>query len=287
MFFFKKNHKRRKGFLIDTNFSHRKKGKKWRNHLLRFLDQFRGLSYVTKILKKSVLFTVIFLLMTGFILVALFSPYFEVKDIRFVRDNPLLDIEKLEEAVQPYYGKNLLFLSQKEIIDKLKAGFPEFREVIISEEWPATMEIQVKISPPFVNVLDEETVNFWVLSQDGVALEPGADETLSTLNILQYKKIIEKGQKILEKEVLEKTEKAEKFLQEELKINIEEKKIFTVSQELHLITDKGTAIWIDLALDIDSQVQKLRIADESIGLYSKDFEHIDLRIPQQIFYKEK
>ena len=39
--------------------------------------------------------------------------------------------------------------------------------------------------------------------------------------------------------------------------------------------------------EIEPQIRKLEFASNQIGLYSNLFDHIDLRIPEQIFWDER
>lgn len=283
----KKTRQRRKDFLIDTNLSRRKSGKRWRNFFLNILRQFRFLGGIKKLFHVSVLFSTLFICIAVFIAIALFSPYFEIKKIRFVRDNPLLDIEKLETSLEPFYGRNLLFVSEKDITELLQAEYPEFRSIQMNEKWPSEIELQITVAKPFVNILNEETANFWVVSDDGVVLEPHAQENLPTIHIYQYQKPIAPRDKLFEKKTIQALFEAQKFIEDDLEIPIEKIDLFLVSREVHLISDTGMALWIDLAQEIFPQVKKLQLADEKIGLYLKSFDHIDLRIPEQIFYKER
>jgi hypothetical protein len=287
MFSKKNTRQRRKDFLIDTNLSTRKTGKKFRNRFLNILLQFRFLRGIQKMFQASVLVVVLFICMAIFIAFALFSPYFGLKKISFVRDNPLLNLEKIEDSLQDYYDKNLLFLSHDEIESLLQTEFPEIRTVEIQEIWPSEIELKITMSPPFTNIFNEETANFWVLSDDGVILESNAKEALPIIQIFQYTKPIQVSQKFLDREDLHSIFSVRDFVQQNLDLQIQEIHLYFVSREVHLITEQGTALWLDLGQDMQSQIQKLKLADEKIGLYSEAFEHIDLRIPDQVFYKKK
>lgn len=287
MFSKKNTRQRRKDFLIDNNLSPRKTGKKFRNRFLNILLRFRFLRGITKMFQTSVLLTVGCIVMAIFISIALFSPYFGLKKISFVRDNPLLNIEKIEDSLHDYYDRNLLFLSHNEIETYLQEQFPEIRTVKVVEHWPSEVELTISMSPPFTNIFNEETANFWVLSEDGVVLEPNAKENLPTIKIFQYTKPIQVSQKFLEREDLLSIYSVRDFVEEHLELQIQDIYLYLVSREVHLITSQETALWLDLAQDMKTQAQKLKLADEKIGLYSESFEHIDLRIPDQIFYKKK
>ncbi len=283
----KKTRHRRRSFLIDTNQSIRSSNRKFKSRFFAFLLQFRFLKNIPQIFQFSVLKTIIIVFMVSFIAFSFFSPYFDIQKISFTRDNPSLNIEKMETIVEPYYGTNMLLFQSRELESLLLSEFSELRTVTIKEKWPSELEIQMVMSPPFVNIFNEETANFWVVSEDGIILQMGADESLPTIAIRQYTKPIRIGEPFIEQSVLESFFLVQEFLQQELNLPIQSIIYFLISREVHFITESNIALWIDVSQDVLPQIQKLKLADERIGLYSDSFEYIDLRIPDQIFYKKQ
>ncbi len=283
--FRRKTRRRRREFLLDSNQTHRPKGRKIRNRMMNLVVQFLFLRQIARLFRTSFLVSFIFSLITLFILIALFSPYFDIKKIAFLRDDPRLDIELLEESVADFYGKNLLLLSHQKMKNHLYDIFPEFETIDIQEKWPSEVELKVTLSPPFVNILNHELANFWVVTKSGIVLQKEAQEGLPLITVFQHEKPITHRQKFLKTEELEKIFAARDFIHQELDLKISELHLFYVSKEVHLITENNFSIWIDLAQDIEPQVRKLKLAEEKIDFYFSPLEHIDLRIPNQIFWK--
>lgn len=281
-----KTKRRRRDFLIDTNQSVRRPSRKFKSRFLSALFQLRFLRRFPELLRFSVLKIIVFVLMTGFVLFSTLSPYFDIRKISFVRDNPSLNIEKIEESLMDYYGKNLLFVSEADIEALLRKNFAEIRSISFDEKWPSELEITLTMSPPFVNIFNEETANFWVVSEDGVILQMTAKEELPTFNIRQYTKPIVVGERFLDAELLSSLFELRSFLVQEFEFEFEDVVLLLISREIHFITSSGMALWFDISQNLVSQAQKLKLAEEKIGLFRDSFDYIDLRIPDQIFYKK-
>jgi hypothetical protein len=282
-----RSNQHRREFLLSKPSQQTRRTKKVRNRFLNLLTRFLFVRQISRLFRTSVLFSILFSLMALFIIFALATPYFHLKKISVVRDNPNLDVVQIEKSLEEFYGKNILFLQHKSIREKLSTDFPEFRDISVHENWPSEVELHVIISPPKFNLLNTESANFSVISEDGVILQEEPDEDLPILKVFQYEKPILVRQKFLEKEDLDRIVQAEHILQEEIKLPLNASHLYWTARELHLISQSDMAIWIDLAQPVEPQMRKLELSANEIGLYSNSFEHIDLRIPKQIFWKRK
>ena len=278
---------KRKSFLIDSNQS-LKKRKSWgRSRLVHVLFQLFFVKQFAKILKKSFFFGLICLGLFGFLGFAVFSPYFKLKKISVVRDNPNIDAQQVEISLDAFYGKNLLFLRRQEIHDVLKKAFPAFEAVQFKELWPDAIELQVGTVAPMFNILNQETADFYIVSENGSILATGADKLLPTLKIFGYKKRIVPHQPFTTREVLEKIITAKNLLTQKLTLPLSALHFYPDAQELHLISKQDMQIWLDLQLPIDLQMEKLELSANRVGLYSHALKHVDLRIPNQLFWAPK
>ncbi|MCF7917405.1 FtsQ-type POTRA domain-containing protein [Candidatus Gracilibacteria bacterium] len=285
--FSRKKSRRRREFLLDSNQSVSHQPRKFRNRFLNLLVRLFLFRKIIKLFRSSVVLGTTFVCMAIFILFALLSPYFNLKKISVVRDNPNINVKQIEEGLKDFYGKNLLFLSEKNIQDVLWKLFPEFRDIEITEKWPSSIELKITVSPPIFNLLNNQNANFSVLSEDGVVLQEEAIENLPVIKVFQYEKPILIRQKFLSKEEIKNIILAEKLLQEEFALPLNASHLYWAAGELHLISKGDMALWIDLAQPIESQLDKLKFSASEIGLYTQSFDHIDLRIPKQIFWKYK
>ncbi len=257
MKFFRGNSRnRRRHFLLESNQRTSLKSKKNRNRALNFLYRILGFKRILKLFKASFFLGFLFFSMTGFTIFAIFSPYFNLKKISVVRDSPNLEVEKIEENLSDFYGKNLFFLVHDEIRTKLFSVFPEFREIGVSEKWPNTIKLKIKISPPKFTILNVETANFSVVSEDGIILTQQPDERLPVLKVLQHNAPILHREKIFEKTTIAKIELVQKLFLE-LKMPIKETRYLHNAREIHLITKNDTEIWIDAQKHFDTLIYEV------------------------------
>jgi hypothetical protein len=281
----KSSAQRRKYFLLDSNQTVRKKPKTNRNRALNALSKLRFFRQFSSLFKGSVLLTVACVFMFLFTLFALFSPYFDLRQAMVTRDNPHIDVQAVENLMAEFYGQNLLFLSQSNIQDRLLETFPEFREVSLKEIWPDRLQVDIALSPPYYQVLNEFDATFSVLSEDGVVLRQEASEGLPVLKVIRYEQSLRSGEKFASVAMLKDISTLRQIFAEDLKIEIDEMRYLPVAFEVHLVSDSGTSFWFDLRSDIEQQARKIDLVANEINLYTQPLEHVDLRIPNQVFWK--
>jgi len=261
--------------------------RKVRNHFLKFAGSTRVFRSILSLFKGSVVAWIVMVLMAGFVIFATGSSYFDVKKITIERDDVFLDTEKVKNALDDFYGRNLIFLPKDELITHLKDQFPDFRDVSVTDKWPNEIQLKITLSPPVFNVFNAETANFSVLSSDGVILETNVNEALPVLRIFQHENLLVPREKFMKKVDIDNILLASEIARSELKLDVQDLHYLSDALEVHLIGPNEAAIWLDLRVDIKAQLRKLDLAAEKIGLYKNDFEHIDLRVPNQLFWKEK
>jgi hypothetical protein len=277
--------KRRKYFLLDSNQTVRKKPKATRNRALNTLAKLHFFRQFGALFRASALLTIACIIMLSFTLFAVFSPYFNLRQALVTRDNPHIDVQAVENLIGEFYGQNLLFISKTEISERLLETFPEFREVKLTEKWPNTLEVEVTLSPPYYQVLNEFDATFSVLSEDGVVLRQEAAEGLPVIKLIKYEQSLQSGEKFADAALLQDITYLRDFFTEELKITIDEIRYLPIALEVHLVSDNGTAFWFDLRAEVEQQARKINLVADEINLYTQTLEHVDLRIPNQVFWK--
>lgn len=278
---------RRKYFLLDSNQTIRKKPKTTRNRALNVLAKVVLLRQIGALFRGSVLLTTGCAFMLGFTLFAVFSPYFDLKKVTVERTNPHIDIQAVENLVAEFYGQNMLFLSQSAVEARLLETFPEFRAVKIGEDWPSTLVVSIELSPPQYQVLNEHDATFSVISEDGVVLRQEATEGLPLLKLQGYDQPLPAGENFTTKKVLADITWLRNMFAEELKVSIAEIRYLPVAYEVHFVSSKDTAFWFDLREEVEAQARKIDLVADKINLYSRPPEHLDLRIPNQVFWKPR
>ena len=223
--------------------------------------------------------------MAFFVGVAVLSPLFRLNSIVVERTSPFADPILVEEALQEFRGKNMLFLRHSDIVVTLAEAMPELKDIEIVEDWPRSLLVRVGAAKPMYNVFNVETANFSVISADGIVLSNQSIEGLPVIKILQREEPILLRERVLSSKQLQQIYTAEGILDADLRLPLEAVEVLSSANELHLISRGEMAIWIDLSYSVEEQLSKLKTAEEKIKLYRDTFDHIDLRIPQQIFWE--
>jgi len=223
--------------------------------------------------------------MAFFVGIAVLSPLFKVNIFVVERTSPFVDSVLVEEILQTFEGTNLLFLRHSDIIAALTETMPELRDIEVAEDWPRSLMVQVGAAKPIYNVFNTETANFSVISENGIVLQTQSIEGLPVIKIYQRKEPMILRERILTAEQLQQINDAEGILDADLRLPINSVEILLQANELHIVSRDGMVIWIDLSYSIEEQLQKLQAAEKKINLYTDTFEHIDLRIPEQIFWE--
>ncbi len=278
---------RRKYFLLDSNQTIRQKPKTARNRILNLIAKTVIIRQIMKVLRGSTLFFLFCIFMAGFVVFATVSPFFDLKQIVVVRDNPHINAEAVEKALEDFYGTNLIFLDKAAFTQTLVNTFPEFRAVHITEKWPSSLEVKLTLSPPRFTVLNDFDAGFSVISEDGVILGESANQKLPVIKLMNWGKSLTGGSKLTSKEYLDQIEYLRGVFDNDFKIVIEEVRLFLIAHELHLVSIQDTVFWFDLRLDLEPQMRKLELVADEINLYTGNIEHVDLRIPNQVFWKPK
>ncbi len=223
--------------------------------------------------------------MAFFVGIAVLSPLFKVNTFTVERSSPFVDSVLVEEKLQTFHGTNLIFLRHSDIIAALTETMPELRDIEITEDWPRSLIIQVGAAKPMYNIFNTETANFSVISENGIVLQTQSIEGLPVIKIHQRQEPMILRERVLTAEQLQQIDEAEGFLDTDLRLPINSVEILLEANELHIVSRDGMVIWIDLSYPIEEQLQKLQAAEKKIKLYTDRFDHIDLRLPDQIFWE--
>ncbi len=225
--------------------------------------------------------------MALFIAIAFLSPMFRVQKFQVIQASPFVEIAAVEEILQEQTkGKNMLFLNKGDIRAALRKEMPELRDIDIKENWPRSLELTVDAAKPKYNIFNTESTNFTVISEDGIVLAEQLMEGFPVIKVNQHEDIIKKRQQILSPSQLVKINEAEGIVDADLMLPITAIEVYLAANELHFTSRDGMKIWLDLSRSIETQLNKLASAEGKIKLYTERFDHIDLRIPQQIFWQE-
>ena len=109
------------------------------NRLLK--NSFGGINKIIKKLPYLIAVAIGFFLL---IISLIFSSYFSIKNIQVVRENLNIDSAAIENKLNQYIGKNIVFFPRSKIYTTIQKDFPEFASVKVNKSLPSTIKIQLK-----------------------------------------------------------------------------------------------------------------------------------------------
>ncbi len=281
---------RRKALLLpsQTRSSARVGPSRWkvlRNHWLRFFERFRGLRDFILLVRAQTMATLIFLAMALFVGVAIFSPIFKIKEITYNRDNPGLDLSKIQAELKEFQGQNMLFLSTKTLENKLKNAFPELVDVQTTEIWPDALAVTVTLAEPAFSLRNVTTKQATLISDQGITLSQQTNENLPVIEIHQFSEKIPLQEPFLTPTELSTITYTQSQLTDSFGVEIVAVQYLWAAKELHLVLANGTVIWLDLEQDPETQLAKLLYGKSQLDLLGTTYDHVDLRIPERLIYR--
>jgi hypothetical protein len=102
-----------------------------------------GIGGLKKYLKKSIHLVIVACAFSVLMLFFLFSSYFSIKSIEVVRANLNIDSASIENALNIYIGRNIIFFSRSNIYQAIQKKFPEFASVEVHKILPSTIKINL------------------------------------------------------------------------------------------------------------------------------------------------
>ena len=240
------------------------------------------------------LFLLVLIIFGAIFYFLIFSSFFQVESI-IVSGSERVSKEEIKALVEDNLEKKILFFSTKSTflvnLNKIKKdvlnSFPQIAEIEIGRGFPNGLNIIVVERLGLATWCQEGKC--FLLDSQGVIFEETQLEG-DLIKIIDKQKIDDiavLGEKVIEKDYLEKILKIQKNLSEELKIEVKE--FFVFGERLNVKTTEDWEIYFDPKGDLNWQITKLGLVlKEKIPLESrKDLEYIELRFGDLASFRYK
>lgn len=247
----------------------------------------------------------------------LLSPILDVREIQIRRADPRIDAEHIRDALKPFFGEHLLFLSPEQIRYAVRKAVPDIQDVSVTKHYPSTLMLTVTPDPIVARLLIDAPAgsssgqpDTSVLAGTGTVMTAtGATDAPATADYLTDKGIYmaylpsqvrtgtglldlhivdwgvrpESGKPLVESGILLTMQAAEAQLHNEFGLRTESRTIYLRAREFH-IRVPGYSLWFDLRSPLEAQLSRYRTFVQYIGVKAvKDY--VDLRIRTMIVYK--
>lgn len=230
--------------------------------------------------------------------ILVFSPLGRIEEIRVTRTDPRLDIEEVQHALSPLFGRSLVAVSGRTVRQMLEEKVLDVQSVAVSKHYPSQLQVRVELAAlaARVRVLAPEEEKSPSGSSGGVlgyvtdrgtyvTAPPGfpGGETMPLLYLVDWGVRPQPGSPILSREFLERMEQTAQTLQTQFGMPVKRRTVYVRAQEFHL--GLGTvSLWFDTRSPMEDQLLRLRIFLRSIGLPTAK-EYVDLRLADRVIYR--
>ncbi len=108
--------------------------------------------FFKQLAKKSLYWVVTVIAFGVLVLILLLSSYFSITNIEVIRENFNIDSATIENELNQFIGKNIIFFSRGRIYKAINTHFPEFATVDVHKIFPSTIEIELESYPIVANL---------------------------------------------------------------------------------------------------------------------------------------
>ncbi|MBU0667873.1 FtsQ-type POTRA domain-containing protein [Patescibacteria group bacterium] len=228
-----------------------------------------------------------------------FSDFFLINNFIVEEEGTIIDNNKeINTILQKTIDKNIVLLSDKELIDNIKTAHPEIETVTVKKIFPSTIKIEYRKYPTvanLVNIVEGVQKKFLVDSQ-GFLVEENTEHPDLPHIYYETGEFLEVRNSFLSdprqsQQRLTQIVNAIKLFEEKFAMKILYAAYKKQEREVHLQTEKYFTVMIDLEKDLNRQIEKLKKALPKLDIYNEPLVYIDLRISgtntEKVIYKRK
>lgn len=224
-----------------------------------------------------------------------FSGFFNITTVTI--NNETLENESLskeiDQKIRAVIGKNIIFTSTSDLeISTLKA-FQDLEEINISKNYPNTIEIEFKEYTMVANLINESSSlkKSYIINSVGYVVKEDYENPILPYIREQTDEPINPKEAAIDKIKLDIILNTIKYFEDKFGMKVKEVVYKPIAREIHLLTERGFYIWLDIQQSTEDQLKKLKKALVKLNIYEDSFAYIDLRISgsngDKIIYKRK
>jgi cell division septal protein FtsQ len=231
----------------------------------------------------------ILFIILGTIYTAFFSNYFKVQEVIILESNKLSSDNLIQRITLDLKNQNILLLKKDTISTRIKNHYPQIKNLHIKKRLPQTIQIHYDKfkNLAFLEQTELET-SYFTINETGV-ITKSQEKPIELPQIILQGLKLEEGMQIVTPQKLTFIVDSINLLKKDLNTDVKNILYLPKAQEIHLILNNNTQIWLDMTFDHKEQINKLKFSKPHINL-ANYYQYIDLRIKSakghKIFYKE-
>lgn len=224
-----------------------------------------------------------------------FFDFLQVKEIQISGQQKISEGEikniiegRISRKLFLFPTKSIFLIDSKLIENDILERFPQIEKTNLKRKLPDGLFLEIKERQPWAALILNET-DFYYCDENGIVFEKIWEippKFLIVKSLLSYPEI-KLGEKVIEKDLIEKIGRVNAKLKDNLKIDIEEF-IIPSPERLNVKTSEGWEIYFDPNEDLNWQVIELSLVLEKEIPSEKrgNLEYIDLRF-SKVYFKYK
>ena len=236
----------------------------------------------------------IILAIAGSVYLVFFSHFFDLKSITVYENGVrITDENDIADALASFRYRNILFVDEKEVENKVKTAYPEIKKLKIKKVLQGQLRLEIEkfpIAANILNVIGDFQKKYLINSNGFLTAENTESSDLPYIKIAT-EEAFPLRMVIMPQTRLEYAIKAVNTFEEKLGMKILHAIYMPMEREIHLMTEKKFAVWIDMEKDLETQLEKLKRALVKLDIYKTPLQYIDLRISgtdnEKVIYKRK
>ncbi len=236
----------------------------------------------------------------AFIIYALFfSDYFLIRKYKVEEEGTVIETNEIINVIlETKIGGSLVLLDEEELIKAIKTAQPEIEKIKIVRIFPDTIKASFEKFPTVANIANTSAgvQKKFLADSQGFLIEENAENPnlpyikIETTEPLQVRKtILSSGKRSAER--LTYIIQAVNLFEEKFGIKITYAVFRQRERELHLYTEKGFYVMMDMEKSLTGQIDKLKKALSKLDIFNDSLLYIDLRISgtdyEKVIFKRK
>ncbi len=203
------------------------------------------------------------------------------------------DNVQIRKLVEPLRSRNIILIKSDTVANSLRNQIENLAELKVEKRLPGTIKVTYARFQKVANVVNiignQRIKKKFVINESGILMEK--DKTIQSLPFINLAspKAFQLGDQVISQEKLKYMLEAAANYEEKFNMKVLEINYLTAAREVHFLTERRFEVWLDIQVDHEEQLMKLRNAIPKIDIYNDNLQYIDLRIQsatgQKIIYR--
>jgi len=227
------------------------------------------------------------------IFVLLGSNIFSVSEIEYkFEESVFINEEVLGKLIDGTRGENIFLLQTSDLVQKLKDTFLTISKVKIKKAYPSTLIFEIgEYKPALILRKGELKQEEYLVNQAGFVITKRPYTGLEAEHITVLKTNLDDeikiGEQVMSSYLVDFIYRAESSFEDKVGIRVVSIWWLEDENELHMWTQKYFKVLMSFSRPVEDQISDMITALEDSRISRRNFEYVDLRVPNKVFVKPR